>query len=393
MNSRQKFLHIALSAVFAFASALSPGAQAQQAGSEVGSSPALSDSELTFLLQQQEKRFETRFQAQEEALTQQRQLLERQQAAMATQAETIEALKARIDEIGSGTRARPTDTDEQQREIDAQREAIATQTAAIQALQTQFDQFTQDQQRTLSETDQQIRARLESLEGTMVGLQEQETTSTYDASEFPGAFQVPGTSAALKVGGFVKANVVQNFDGLTQQQNRFIVGFIPTRGEFTDDAEANLNVRQSRINLEYRQDTERGQLRAFIEGDFAGDGDTFRLRHAFGQFQDLLAGKYWSNFMDVDSSPEEVDFEGVNGRINTRQTQVRYFPEFGNGWNLILSAEDTQADVTGGEALSIYPDLVASIRRTLRDAWNVKFSVMFRSLEARWEEVQRQRPP
>jgi archaellum component FlaC len=381
--------------------ALSFSASAQQGSNDLGGPPAMTTSELTFMLQQQEKRFESRFEKQAAALAEQRALIDAQANTIQqleqrlggadgdAQVQSLESLQARIEKLEAAPRTQPGTAAGQSDQLAQQQEAIATQTAAIQALQAQFDQFSSEQQQVLSEADQRIRARLESLEGNITKLQSDETTSTYDQSEFPGAFQVPGLSAAIRFGGFAKAAVVQNLDGFVGEENRFIVGSIPTRGEQSGDEEANLNVRQSRINLEYRQETPKGQLRAYIEGDFAGGDEstnTFRLRHAFGQFQDILAGQYHTNFMDIEASPEEIDFEGVNGRVNVRQTQLRYFPEFGNGWNLILSAEDTDPDVTGGDGLSTYPDLIASIRRRVRDTWNMKVSAMLRSIEARWDQ-------
>jgi len=364
-------------------------AAAQAGSTAIDTLPELTNSELAFMLQQQEKRFEGRFKDQADALSAQKKLLDEQAQQLANQANTIQSLQAQFDKAGTSLTTPKEPSAAERQELEAQKEAIATQTAAIQALQNQFDQFNQEQQQQLSETDQQLRARLESLEGTVTTLATDETTTTYDASEFEGAFQVPGSAAAIRIGGFAKANVVQNVDGGIGDVNRFLVGQIPTRGEQSSDEEANLNVRQSRLNVEYRQSTQQGQLRAYVEGDFAGTdangNDTFRLRHAFGQFQDIMAGKHWTNFMDIGASPEEIDFEGTNGRINVRQTQLRYFPEFGNGWNLILSMEDPQAEVTGGDPISKIPDFVASIRRTVRDEWDVKASFLARSIEARWD--------
>ncbi len=279
----------------------------------------------------------------------------------------------------------------QDAELNSQRELIAkqqaaldTQTAALHALQTRVDTLPSGTDRELSEEEQSIRARLESLEGTVAEMPDAATTTTYDATEFSGAFPLPGTSAALRIGGFVKMNIVQSFSALGSQ-DRFIVGTIPTDGITDGDAESALTVQQSRLNLELRQATDQGQLRAFVEGDFAGTGETFRLRHAFGQFQDLLAGKTWTTFMDVESSPEELDFEGINGRINVRQPQLRFFPQIGREWNLAVSLEDPRPSVTGGDGVSQFPDVVASIRRTWFDRWHVKSSLILRNLRARQE--------
>jgi hypothetical protein len=129
-------------------------------------------------------------------------------------------------------------------------------------------------------------------------------------------------------------------------------------------------------------------MRAYIEGDFAGDSDTFRLRHAFGQFKDMLAGKTWSAFQDTDAAPEELDFEGINGAVNVRQAQIRYFPKIGQNWNAMFSLEDPNPEVTDGEATSKWPDLVASVRRTWFNRWHIRSSVIVRQITAIWDDDQ-----
>ena len=277
----------------------------------------------------------------------------------------------------------------QDAELNSQRELIAkqqaaldTQTEALQALQARVDTLASGTGMELSEEEQSIRARLESLEGAVADMPDAATTTAYDATDFRGAFPLPGTSAALRIGGFVKMNLVQSLSPLGSQ-DRFIVGTIPTNDVTAGDSEAHLTVQQSRLNLELRLPSDYGQMRTFVEGDFAGAGETFRLRHAFGQFRDVLAGKTWSTFMDVESSPEELDFEGINGRINVRQAQLRFFPQIGEQWNLAVALEDPRPNVTGGDGVSQFPDVVASIRRTWFDRWHVKSSIILRNLQAR----------
>ncbi len=43
----------------------------------------------------------------------------------------------------------------------------------------------------------------------------------------------------------------------------------------------------------------------------------------------MLARKTWIALTDPDASPEEIDFEGLNGRVNLRQAQIRFIPTFG----------------------------------------------------------------
>jgi hypothetical protein len=153
------------------------------------------------------------------------------------------------------------------------------------------------------------------------------SNTIYDA-DFLGAWYLPGTTAAMKVGGYVNLSLVNSFDPMLIP-DRFIVGSIIPDGEIVQGAVKGTTVsaNQTRVNLEYREQTSLGEIRAYVEGDFRGgaeDGeDTFRLRHAFGQFRSFLAGKTWSTLMDIDARPEEVDVEGMNGEVLLRHSQIR----------------------------------------------------------------------
>jgi len=202
-------------------------------------------------------------------------------------------------------------------------------------------------------------------------------------SDFVGAWRLPGTDAALRIGGFVKTDVVYNFDPL-EIADRFIVGSIPVgqNNASTKEAETSITASQSRLNFDLREPTEFGILRAFIEGDFAADGDTFRLRHAFGQWHRVLSGKTWSAFMDTEASPEEVDFEGLNARINVRQAQVRLMPERGAQYGLELSLEDPNPEVQNGQGVTRAPDIVLAGRFTPNDRLHLKLSLLGRQIRA-----------
>ncbi len=203
--------------------------------------------------------------------------------------------------------------------------------------------------------------------------------------DFPGAWYLPGTTAAMKVGGYVNLSVVNSFDPM-RIPDRFIVGSIPPEGLTDPEAVKGVQVsaQQTRINLEYREQTKIGEIRAFVEGDFYGDGDTLRLRHAFGQFRSILAGKTWSTFMANDQ-PEEVDIEGVNGQVLLRNSQVRWTPQFGEGLNLKLALEDPQTEVSNGEGQRGLFDLVASLEKLPLGAlgtWNYRVGAILRDLRA-----------
>jgi len=320
-----------------------------------------------------------------------------------TQKETAADVQKQLDaqaaliaaQAASGTSANATLADlqralnEQKQLIEAQKKQIEQQQAQLQttselltSMQSQIDQLQQDQSADMTDEEVAMRERLSALESQVGKIPDDPSAMLID-EDFPGASRVPGTSAAYKIGGFVKATLVKNFDPLVTQ-DRFIVGSIPiTDNDQTALAsETSLTANQSRVNFDYRQKMEGGNMRAFVEGDFFGTGDTFRLRHAFGQYKDLLAGKTWSAFYDAEASPEEVDFEGINGHVVVRQTQIRYFPKIGKDLRLMVSLEDPNPQVTGGEGVSDIPDLVTSIRRTWFGGWHLKTAVLLRQIRA-----------
>jgi len=266
--------------------------------------------------------------------------------------------------------------------VAAQATQIEEQRQAMASLQTQIDQLNQETTKEMSAEDVELRSRLETLESSIQASQESSST-VFDEDSFPNSITIPGTNAAMKMGGFVKMNIVGTFDPLGSL-DRFIAGSIPVPQE-SSTPRTSMTGDQSRLNYDLRDKTKFGTMRAYVEADFAGDGDTFRLRHAYGQFKDMLAGKTWSVFQDTDAIPEEIDFEGINGAVNVRQTQVRYFPKLGKDWDMMLSLEDPNPEVQGGDATSKWPDLVASVRRTWFDRWHIRSSAVLRQITAIWD--------
>jgi hypothetical protein len=301
-------------------------------------------------------------------------MFNKQQAQLDAQKQRIALLSSQLD-----------DESRQEKEtIAKQAQQIEEQRTAMQSMQTQIDQFTKVKAQDLSDEEVKLRARLETLESSIQASRDSASTA-FDEKSFPGSTTIPGTNAAMRFGGFVKMNLVETFNPLGSL-DRFIAGTIPVPQQ-SSSPRTTMTASQSRLNWDLRDRTKLGVMRAFIEGDFAGDsgGDTFRLRHAYGQFRVVLAGKTWSTFMDVDASPEEIDFEGINGRVNVRQPQIRYFPKVGKDWDLLFALEDPNPEITGGDAISQWPDVVVSARRTWFERWHVKTSGVLRQITGTWD--------
>jgi TolA-binding protein len=296
--------------------------------------------------------------------------------------DAIANLQRMLDEQKKLIEEQKQEIDRQKNQIAQQQQQLNTTTELLTNMQSQIDQIKNSSHDEMTTEEVEMRERLAKLEAD-VGRLPVDPSAMLADDKFPGAIRVPGTNASYKIGGYVKATLVNNFDPLVTQ-DRFIVGSIPVTAidQTASAPEASLTASQSRVNFDYRQRTDVGNLRAFVEADFAGEGDTFRLRHGFGQFRDLLAGKTWSAFYDAEAAPEEVDFEGINGRVVLRQTQIRYFPKIGKDLRLMISFEDPNPQVTGGEGVSDLPDFIASVRRDWFGGWHVKTAALLRQISA-----------
>jgi hypothetical protein len=176
---------------------------------------------------------------------------------------------------------------------------------------------------------------------------------------FPRSFLIPGTDTSLRVGGFANVNALWYINGAAQSgqlngqgginNQTFFDGqggtgnlaSIPlnnsinrSRGESFD-----ISPRASRFLFDARTPTAWGEVKAYIEMDFAYNNTNVnqsnasastqafytRLRKAYATFGGLLGGVDTGIMHDPDADPELVDFGGpatLNGR--SRESQIKY---------------------------------------------------------------------
>jgi hypothetical protein len=182
------------------------------------------------------------------------------------------------------------------------------------------------------------------------------------AGDFPGSIRIPGTDAAIKFGGRIRTALVLTFDPLGTE-DRFLTNSIPVGTPSTtgEARRTSISARTSRLNTEFRTPGGVGEVRAFFEGDFAGAGNTFRLRHAYAQYSGLIAGQTWSTFSDPIVNHQDLDFEGLSSENLIRQPQVRYWWRPGPKSRAAVAIETPSVSLTGGVGVNFMPDLVARI--------------------------------
>jgi hypothetical protein len=145
--------------------------------------------------------------------------------------------------------------------------------------------------------------------------------------------------------------------------DRFLTNSIPVGESFMSGQEdrTNISARASRLNVEFRTPVGTQEVRAFFEGDFAGTGNTFRLRHAYAQFLGFIVGQTWSTFSNPWADHEDLDFEGVSSENLIRQPQIRYWWAASPKTRVAFAAETPSVSLTGGTGVNLVPDLIGRV--------------------------------
>lgn len=178
----------------------------------------------------------------------------------------------------------------------------------------------------------------------------------------PNGLQWQIGETTVKLGGYVKVDLIHDFNPIGSK-NAFDPRTIPTDG--SDGSNTLMQANQTRLNLDVRTPTSNGEMKVFVEGDFEGSGNAFRLRHAYGAMGAVLAGQTWTSFMDEAGMPETLDFESPIGFPQIRTAQVRYTNRLDSGDSYSFSIEDPASTVAGvdtttGVVEDTLPDVTAN---------------------------------
>ena len=178
----------------------------------------------------------------------------------------------------------------QAKELEALRERLSEVEALALTSHNRLQELEQKPEEPA--VDEAMEQRLAELEKQVQRIPEA-PVEVVDGAEFPGSIPIPGTEAAMKIGGQVRMSVVKTL-GPLGVDDKFVTSSIPVEGsqDAGKGSRLNYSARPSRMNFDFRTLTGVGSVRAFIEADFAGDSsNTFRLRHAYGQWGNFLAGQ------------------------------------------------------------------------------------------------------
>jgi len=171
-------------------------------------------------------------------------------------------------------------------------------------------------------------------------------------------------------------------------------------GEYGEDGEFWMGVRQSRLGFKTFTPTQLGELKTIFEFELFGVGadagqTAFRLRHAWGELGQFGAGQTWSVFMDPDVFPNSLEYWGPNGMVFFRNVQARWTPWSDGGSNFAIALERPGASGDQGsyadrvELANIkgnfpLPDLTAHFRWA-QDWGHVQAAGILRRIE--WDDL------
>ena len=277
----------------------------------------------------------------------------------------------------------------QQQQLGEQKKLIEQQQRRLEEMQRTLESVNRrlaelEQKTTGEQAPAALEARLKQLE-TSVSTKPELPPDVVSAGDFPGSFRIPGSDAAMKIGGWVWSSMVQTFDALGSD-DRFLTYSIPVEGtpEAGKGERLSLWAGPSKFNFDVRTPTELGQMRAFIETDFGGENKTLRLRHAYGQYAGLIIGQTWSTFSDPDADHEDIDFEGLNAENVQRQAQLRYTRPLRDDLRLAIAIEYPTASITGGQAVNQVPDFVGRLVKRIPDG-HLQASAVLRQVRGELE--------
>ena len=215
---------------------------------------------------------------------------------------------------------------------------------------------------TEKEEIQQLRQEIEALKALVNQQQQVQQSQQVRLAEVASQPAATAAKAKTKAGaevtvyGFARGDANYIIEGADNDFNS-----VHTVGGSTKQVEDKLRAtaKTTRIGLDFKTNVEGADVGGKIEADFAGgDGEQFRVRHAYLTLNNWLFGQTTSNFLS-NHAPEMIDFGTNVGGGTTRIPQVRYSHKLAPQTQLFVSAEEGNS--SGTNLKYSLPNLTAKV--------------------------------
>ncbi|WP_276391773.1 DcaP family trimeric outer membrane transporter [Eudoraea chungangensis] len=194
---------------------------------------------------------------------------------------------------------------------------------------------------------------------------------------FPNSIPIFGSGVRLRIGGYVKADMIHDFDYIGDPFE-FELGSIAVEGspERELGGTTTFHAKETRINFDFRskakwKNGKEFPVKIYLELDWFFDDPSSRLntrlRQAYGVVGRLLVGRTWTTSGDLSAIPSLIDFAGGDALYGGRVTQIRWQDTFADKWSYAVALEDPAGQIDNpdnieGQFRPQYPNLAGNIR-------------------------------
>jgi len=150
------------------------------------------------------------------------------------------------------------------------------------------------------------------------------------------AFEIQAGDVNADIYGYARLTATYDINEKITADDSVLAGDFSMVDDSDNEGHFDASATQSRIGVKA---TLPQDVKITVEGDFASAGN-FRLRHAFGEYNGVLAGQTWSNYNSFTGNTPTLDFNGSAGwaGYQARTAQLRY-----TTGGLSVSAEDPKS--------------------------------------------------
>jgi hypothetical protein len=230
--------------------------------------------------------------------------------------------------------------------------------AMVRQLQRRIEQLEQRQKMEAAQPAQATVAPSEQPSAAAPPVTAKAAAKPVTEGTIPGSILIPGTDTSLKLYGSARLDATYDFAGRNNDIRNndwatavFAQPLDTNSANRKRDGQIYATARTSRFGFVTSTPTPISELEIKLEADFnapndymgelGSNGTLFRLRHAYGRLGNFLVGQTWSNFIDLRSYPDTVDFNPTGDVTLIRQAQVRYTIPIA-GSTLALSVENPE---------------------------------------------------
>lgn len=186
-------------------------------------------------------------------------------------------------------------------------------------------------------------------------------------SDFLKSIPLYGSNFRFSFGGYAKLDLIHDFSG-SGDPTQFLLSQIPVDGSPQEGSYSEFQLRETRFHFEVR-DTSPGtpHNKFYTEFDFfdLNSSTSPRLRHAYFQWGNLLAGQTWTTLTELRQLPLLLDFAAGDSLFGGRTIQIRWEQQLDSQFDWAVAIEDYSdsgirtSDGQEGTARSNFPQLVS----------------------------------